>query len=326
MAFFMGVSELPNIVKSLIENGRSEDEAAAVVFSAGTNQEKTVCSTLSKIAEKAKEERDNSQPGIFIVGENAHSRFLYKSNGALQGEKVLLTCSEAIMDKAAMTVFDLGGKPVCMPMIKLSSNPSAKEALQNLSDYNWLVATSPSAAKCLMALMKELKIDLRELPKIMVCGPGTAEEFIKNGIYPFIEPDENFGAEGLSAKAKMTLWDGDKILRLKSDLAKTGESLFKEVKQPIEITDCELYSNEAIQYDSAPDFDSVVFASASAVNAFVKNWGIEILKGKNAAVIGKPTLNALESSKAECNIILSSVATIEETIKALALENIKRIL
>lgn len=325
-AFFMGVSELPNIVKSLIENGRPENESAAVVFSAGTSSEKIVCSTLSNIAEDAKAERDNSQPGIFIVGENAHSKFLYKNNGALCGEKILLTCGEAVMGKAAMTVFDYGGKPVCRPLIKLKPNLSAKEALQDLSDYNWLVATSPSAARCLMTLMEKFNIDLRELPKIMVCGPGTAEEFINCGIYPFAEPDDNFGAKGLVEKAAKRFWNNDKILRLKSDLAKPGELLFEDLKIPLEITDCELYSNEIIEYDSTPEFDSVVFASASAVNAFAENWGIEILNGKNAAVIGKPTLNALETANAKCNIILSPVATIEETIKALALEKITRMI
>jgi uroporphyrinogen III methyltransferase/synthase len=320
MAFFMGVSELPNIVDSLIENGRSENESAAVIFSAGTDQEKTVCSTLSGIAEKAKSERDNSQPGIFIVGENAHSKFLYKNNGALRGKKVLLTCSEAIMDKAAMTVFDLGGKPVCKSLIKLKPNPSAKETLRNISEYNWLVTTSPSAAKCLMALMKELKIDLRELPKIMVCGPGTAKEFIDNGVYPCAEPDEKFGADGLCKKAAQVFGENDKILRLKSDLAKPGKLLFKDLEQPLEITDCELYSNESVKYDFLPEFDSVVFASSSAVKAFVENWGKEALAGKKVSAIGEPTKKMLLELCIECKIILSQTAMIASAVESLAID------
>ena len=65
--------------------------------------------------------------------------------GALQGWRILLTCSEAIQEAAAGMVHDLGGIPLCRPLIRLTPTPEAREHVRRIADYEWAVLTSPSA-------------------------------------------------------------------------------------------------------------------------------------------------------------------------------------
>ncbi len=316
--FFMGLSETANIAKSLIKDGRSKDEPAAVVLSAGNESEqKIVSGSLDEFARSLVKLPEGEAPGIFIVGENANQKYALKKNGGLEGRKVLLTCSESIMDKAADRVHDLGGIPVRCPLIVLTPDNDALLMLPRISSFDYLVLTSPSAVKIFMGLMKKECLDIRRIPKIMVCGPGTAEEFRKHGINPDLVAEEDFGVDGLLEIARLKIKEGDRILRFRSD--RTDESLSCELRKfGASATDVILYRNIPVKYDRLPDFDSVVFASSSAAESFVKNWGLEILKGKDAVAIGEPTLKTLKKLKCKSNVILSVEATVSACAESLA--------
>jgi uroporphyrinogen III methyltransferase/synthase len=368
--FFMGLSETANIAKSLIKDGRRKDEPAAIVLSAGNESEqKIVSGSLGGFARSLVKIPEGDAPGIFIVGENANQKYVLKKNGALAGMKVLLTCSEAIMDKAVDKIRDLGGISIRMPMIKLavaqasrlcssSSSgifpvPAAKieeieyeremwlkrgslmiknqeEHRQDacVTAFEWIIITSPSAVSIFMdSIKKQIQhrqdacatagFDIRGLPKIMVCGPGTADEFRKYGISPDLEAEEHFGAEGLLDILKMKIKKGDRILRLRSD--KADERLTCELRNlGADVTDEILYRNIPVKYEKLPDFDSVVFASSSAVESFRDNFGLGKLKGKYTVAIGKPTLETLKKLKCTGKIILAKEATVNGCIESLA--------
>jgi uroporphyrinogen-III synthase len=177
--------------------------------------------------------------------------------------------------------------------------------------------------KIFMGLLVKECFDFRKIPKIMVCGPGTAEEFVKHGIKPDLVAEEHFGVEGLLEIARLKLKEGDRILRFRSD--KTDESLACELRKTgASVSDVILYRNIPVKYERLPDFDSVVFASSSAAESFVKNWGLEILKGKDVVAIGKPTLETLRELKCKSNIILAKAATMNACIETLAERFIER--
>ena len=69
------------------------------------------------------------------------------------------------------------------------------------------------------------------------------------------------------------------------------------------VTDCILYRNEEVRYDNLPAFDAVFFASASAVESFLCQFGAERLNGKKVAVLGTPTANALRKAGREPDAI-----------------------
>ena len=120
LAFFMGTSVVEDIIRNLISEGRDKDEPAAMVFGAGKLEQKIVSGTLSDISGKLNEREKDDQPGIFLVGETTDSKFLYPEHGALNGEKVLVTCSDALQEKASCEVRRFGGVPVPLPLIKTS--------------------------------------------------------------------------------------------------------------------------------------------------------------------------------------------------------------
>ncbi|HCE42499.1 MAG TPA: uroporphyrinogen-III C-methyltransferase [Lentisphaeria bacterium] len=318
--FFMGLSETANIAKCLIKDGRNKNEPASIVLSAGNESEqKVVSGSLSEFARSVIKIPKGEAPGIFIIGENADAKFLLKKNGALQGKRILLTCSDAIMDKAVNKVREFGGIPIRMPFIKLVPCIDREGFGLRLFSCKWVVITSPSSARIFLNAIKEFIPDFRHLYKarIIVCGPGTSEEFSNTSILPDYVAEEDFGAKGIIKTAKSIIKKGDYILRVCSD--KADKRLTHELcMMGAAVTEEVIYRNVPVKHEKLPDFDAVLFASSSAVESFRDNFGLEKLKGNYTVVIGKPTLDTLKKLKCRSNIVLAKEATINGCIDSLA--------
>ena len=225
--------------------------------------------------------------------------------------------------KAACEIRRFGGIAIPLPMVKLEFAPSfsgqsetavLQQDLPLYKDFDYLLFTSPGAVK---VFLTHADIDLRQLPKIMVCGPGTAEEFRQVCIIPEIIAEKDFGASGLLEIAAAKLTSGSNILRLCSD--KAGENLsFGLRKLGYEVVDRVLYNNIPQSYEGLPEFDGAIFASSSAVKAFADNFGKGRMAGKIIAVIGEPTLEAVREKFSSCKVVTAREATIPGTVTALA--------
>jgi uroporphyrinogen III methyltransferase/synthase len=187
--------------------------------------------------------------------------------------------------------------------------------------YDWIVLTSPSAVRCFIEVLGRTGLDTRTLPKIVVCGPGTARELKKHHLVPDAAPASDFGAGGLTELAGSLFRKGDKVLRLRSE--KAGTDLYDFFrKSGLQAEDCILYRNEPISYDSLPQFDAVFFASSSAVDVFVSQWGKDALKSKTVAAIGKPTEKTLSEHGINADVV-GREATVQSAIAALAEKKLK---
>lgn len=314
IVFFMAVSVTDKIARELIDDGVPAETPAAMVFGAGGDQSYTVSGTLKDIGDKVSA-NSHTLPGALIIGEVAGYSYETKW-GALQGQRTLITSSVALQDKAAGLVHDAGGKPVCRSLIKLVPESEAAERLSRLNEYDWVVLTSPSAVRCFHDLLRQTGTDIRLLPKLVTCGGGTSQAFREMGVTVDIEPAENFGAEGLLRTLETLVTDRTRVLRLRSD--KAGTALAEGLREfGAEVDDCILYHNEPIAYDYEPDFDSVFFASASAVEVYDSHWGTDSLKGKTIVAIGQPTLRALKKRDITVDLV-GPEATVESSIEALA--------
>jgi uroporphyrinogen III methyltransferase/synthase len=322
MVFYMSVSVAGQVADQLMAEGMAADTPAAVVFGGGGDQAYTVTAPLSRIGQKATAEKTDL-PGLLIIGEAA--RYHYETDwGALQGQRVLLTASESLQNRAIMLVNDFGGVPVSRPLIRLTPSPEGLAAVRRVKDFDWVVLTSPSAVRCFGELLREAKVDLRSVPKLITCGGGTSQELLTLGLRADIEPASNFSAEGLLAVAVPQVKPGLRILRLRSD--KAGDQVADALRaRGAAVEDCVLYHNKPISYDQAPVFTSVFFASASAVEVFESLWGMERLRGKTVVAIGKPTLAALEKRGVSADLVPPE-ATVESSITALAVHCINQAL
>jgi uroporphyrinogen-III synthase len=72
-----------------------------------------------------------------------------------------------------------------------------------------------------------------------------------------------------------------------------------------------------------PEFDAVYFASASAVESFIEQWGADALKNKTVLAIGGPTQTSLKSFGLKADII-GEMATVERSLYALAVYEANR--
>lgn len=314
MVFYMAVSVTGQIAKELMDEGLSPDTPAAMVYGAGGDRSFTVRGALTDIGDKvARIETD--LPGTLIIGEAA--RYGYRTEfGPFQGRRVLLTCSHSLLEKASTLVYDFGGIPVCRPLIKLVTTAEAAGSVRKIGSYDWIVLTSPSAVRCFSELLRDTRTDLRAVPKLVSCGGGTSEELARMGLRADIEPPSDFGADGMLTTVADLVKPGLRVLRLRSD--KAGDDIAVALRRGgATVDDCVLYRNESIEYDAKPEYDAVFFASASAVEAYDRQWGVGSLAGRTVAVIGKPTLSALEGRGCAADVV-GPEATVESCLTALA--------
>jgi len=124
IVFFMGADVVAGTADALLRDGTPAATPAAMVFDAGGEGEAIVRAELAAFATQRAEVMSAlvphaSKPGLFLVGEVTRAGY-DRSLGALQGRRVLLTCSEALQDKTADQVCDAGGVPLRRPLIRLA--------------------------------------------------------------------------------------------------------------------------------------------------------------------------------------------------------------
>ena len=320
IVFFMALSVADEVARQLIGEGMSPKTPASVVFGAGSDQSRIVNGTLDDIAARIKAAA-TEMPGLLIVGEAAGYR--YRTWGALEGRRVLLTASEALQDKAADGIHDLGGIPVCRPLIRLETTDDGLEHIRQIERYEWVVLTSPSAVRSFGELLRKAGTDLRTVPGIATCGGGTSRELAALGLAADLEPDGDFSAEGLLAAFVPRLTAGTRILRLRSD--KAGPAVAQALAaRGARVDDCVLYRNVPIAHGDRPAFDVAYFASASAVDVFESQWGKDALRGVLVVAIGKPTLAALQRLGVTADLVPPQ-ATVESSLEALAAYYVRKI-
>ena len=152
IVLFMAVGKINEIVDQLISENRSGDEPATMIFGAGSVEEKIICGNLSNIEKKVKE-FFSELPGLLVIGKIADCSYLYKNSGALGKKRILITASEELQDLAKREILNYGGFPIQLPLIKLKPLQSAKSQLSGIHEFDWVVLTSPSAARCFVTLV-----------------------------------------------------------------------------------------------------------------------------------------------------------------------------
>lgn len=277
---FMATRVLEDEAQALIRDGWSRETPCALVLDAGGPDEEVRTMTLGTVRNLAGEAR----PGLFIVGTAATHH--WPQLGEWGGRRMLVTCSEALQEKVAVAVEDRGGRPIRWPLIRLVPRTLAVDP----AAYDALVLTSPSAVRLFFA---SCTCDRRRLPAFYTCGAGTDAELRTFGIASDVVPAHDFSADGLIAEIRKRDLTGKRVLRLRS--AKAGAAVAHALRRAgARVDDVVLYDNVFCAPDvNLPPFDAVFFASASAVESFLAQYGTSKLRGKEIYVMGQPTRSAL---------------------------------
>lgn len=211
--------------------------------------------------------------------------YRYVEHGALRGRRVWLTCSAAVRHAAEQAVRDFGGRPVWQPLIRLVPEPLRVD----WSAYDWLVITSPSAVRCLLAGLP----DVRCLPRVLCCGPGTAAALRAARICPDAMPEGAYSTEGVLSVARTVMARDARVLRVRSDRA--GPALAKALRQHVGAVDDTIVCRNERLASSLPACEAVLFASASAVESFMAQFPADVLTERMVAVMGKKECTVLNA-------------------------------
>ena len=320
LVMFMATRMVEEEARNLLADGMSPETPCALVLDAAGPREEVRQATLSTVRNLVKDGR----PGLFIVGSVAVHQ--WPRNGEFGGRRVLLTCSEAIQEKSAVAVEDRGGKPIAWPLIRLVPRAFPQFPIQTFSHssiqtfshssiqtfshsstqtfshssiqtfpYDAIVLTSPSSVRI---FFETFVCDRRRLPAFYTCGAGTDAELRKYGVSSDVVPASDFSANGLIAEIRKMDLKGKRVLRLRS--AKAGPAVAQALRKVgAKVDDEVLYDNEFCSpADHLPPFDDVFFASASAVESFLSQYGAAKLRGKGILVMGQPTRAALPKALA----------------------------
>lgn len=307
---FMGTLRAGDLARERIASGSAPETPVSVVFSAGLAEQKIISGTLETIAARVADQ--TGPPGLILIGPAADGKFLHQWHGALRGMRVWLTCSAAIQERAAQAVLDFGGIPVRNPLIEL-----VPETIPDLEGYDWVIVTSPSAVRCLVTQLS----DLRDVPNVLCCGQGTAATLAGFRIRANAMPSGEFSTEGVLKTAMDVIPRTARILRLRSDRA--GETLARELRRTFpQVDDAIICRNRPVRSEK-PECDAVFFASVSAVESFLGEFGADGFAGKQIVAIGPRDAEALRQHGVE-HIITPRRATVEEAIEALAISRIEQ--
>jgi uroporphyrinogen III methyltransferase/synthase len=185
LVFYMGVKSLGRIAHRLIEGGRPADQPAAIVQRGTLGDQRTVVSTLERIADDAATAKIGA-PAITVVGDVA----ALGRDLAWVGDARPLAGISVAVTRARAQASALGGRLRALGATVIEAPAIAIEPLDvvvpPLTGYDLLCVTSPNGAT---RLLEEVR-DARDLagPTIAAIGPGTARALRAGGIEPDVVP------------------------------------------------------------------------------------------------------------------------------------------
>lgn len=279
LVFLMGLKNLPNIVKNLMENGKSPDTPAAVIQEGTTARQKVAVGTLATIAEEVKRAGIET-PAISLIGEVAALRneICWFGKKPLSGKRVLVTATEKMAEKLCSTLEKEGAEAISFSLIHTEKIVEKKflQALEELEKYTWILFTSSNGVDIFWDSFRVLsKKDIRCLAKLKfaVIGQGTKDALEKHGIRADFVPSR-YSSRDMVREWVPTLGPEDNVLMLRAQEAskELNEALGRE---GVPCTDVPIYHTAVDERKAEelnrilPQVDYVTFASASAIKAFV---------------------------------------------------------
>src|SRR3954447_7067868 len=188
LVFYMGVKQLPEITRRLIEAGRAGDMAAAVVERGTLPGQRAVVATLADIAATVAD-AGVRPPAITLVGPVAKlaGEIAWLDRRPLGGRTVAVTRARAQASGLARRLTRLGAEVVETPAIRIEPRPVTDEVAQaarEIATFALVCVTSPNGAALLLDAVESVGGDARSLAGVEVAaiGPGTAAELARRGI------------------------------------------------------------------------------------------------------------------------------------------------
>jgi uroporphyrinogen III methyltransferase/synthase len=305
LVFLMGMANLPQITKQLMDNGRSPETPAALVRWGTRPQQRTLVGTLADISRKAASEGFKN-PAIIIVGEvvSLREKLNWFEKKPLFGKRILVTRSREQASVLSEALEVLGAEPLEFPAISVAEPEDYRPldlAIKDLTKYKWVIFTSVNGVEQFFRRLHYNNRDIRDLygAKLCAIGPKTREALEKYGLIVDYVPNE-FRAEEILKELQGKVAAGDKILLPRADIARkvlpealTGMgALVDEVTVYCTLTGAG-QTGPILDMLKTGEINVITFTSSSTVRNFVDMLGAadisSLLSGVTVACIGPVT-------------------------------------
>jgi uroporphyrinogen III methyltransferase/synthase len=311
LVFLMGVKNLAENCRQLIQAGRAPNTPAAVIEKGTTLAQRTVVGTLADIAAHA-QEADIKPPAVLVVGGvvELSENLKWWENRPLWGKTVVVTRSRDQASRLVAALSAAGARCLEVPTIEIAPPVDfapLDAALQHLNRYDWLIFTSANGVTAFIDRLYHMGLDVRALGRaqIAVIGPATAEALEKYGLMADVVP-KTFQAEGLLEVLTPRLMGGTRMLLARAEQARDvlPEGL-AELGMAVDVVP--VY--RAVPPESVPQeaagvlqdgrVDILTFTSSATVHNF-------------AGLVGQEKFRSLAASRVVASIGPITTATLKE--------------
>jgi uroporphyrinogen III methyltransferase / synthase len=305
-----GARQMGAIVHALLANGRSPDEAAALIYAGTTSAQDTVVATLGTIVERARPEEPAMLVIGAVVGLRDHLRWF--DARPLFGRRIVVTRSREQAGELVDMLEARGADAIQAPTIRIAP-PEDLSALDRAcieaGACDWIVFTSVNAVDYFMQRLLATG-DIRDLKGVRLCaiGPATARHVAKYGLRVDLTPAEARSEAVIDALRTTGSLNGVRFLLPRADIAR--DVLAEQLRDAgAEVSEVVSYRTLLAGSDRDGDHDiyrmlldrqvdAITFTSASTVKNFAKIYGEEqaadLLRTTVVASIGPVTAEAAQ--------------------------------
>jgi uroporphyrinogen III methyltransferase/synthase len=328
LVILMGMRNLAELVKRLVEGGRDPETPAAAVMNATLPGQRVVATTLGALPDRVAEAKLGA-PAAVVVGEVVRLRPALAWFEALPlfAKRVLVTRAAAQAATWCRALLEAGAEPVAIPLIRTVVLPEARaEALaERLAGADLVVLTSANAARALGERAGDDALR-RARARVACVGAATADAAVAAGFAPSrVYAAGSRAAALVAALREREALAGARVLvpraeRVREEvgaaLAAAG-ALVDEVA--VYRTEPEAVDPEQLARETAR-CDALTFASPSAVRQFAAVLGGDAPRLARPAVklaIGRATAEALAEAGLPADVVAETPSA-EGVVAALA--------
>lgn len=318
---YMGIKNLPIIVKNLIEHGRDPQTPVAVVRWASTPEQRSVEGTLETITQIV-QESDIKPPALIIVGEVVKLRKTidWYEKRPLFGKKILVTRTREQASDLVAGLEEYGANCLESSTINIKEVESYEvfdEELERLNEYHWILFTSLNGVKYFFKRLFAKGMDARDLkgPDIAAVGKSTAELLLNYGVNADLIPP-TFTGEGLAQSLLDQGVEGRNILipralHAREILPETLRGAGAQVMMVPVYQNCPAEGDKELLLSelAKKEINMVTFTSSSTVRNFLSMLNAEnqdeikeILSGVKIAAIGPITAKTVTDNGLQVDV------------------------
>ena len=308
LVFLMGMKNLEDIAKRLIDEGRDPDTPACVIHSGTLPAQKVATGSLRTIVKKVRKE-GLKPPGIIVVGDVVGLRdsLNWFEKKPLFGKRIVVTRAQHQSRKFGEALADSGAQPVFLPSIDIEPiipNNRLRRAISKISSYDSIIFTSTNAVAIFFAHLRGSRKDARALAgkTIIAIGEATSARLALFGIETDLVP-EKFTSEGIiSLLDKLEITSKRFLLPRARDARDIIVSYIRGKGGICDVIPT-YRATAPLHVEPLPgDLDVFTFTSSSTVKNFIALYGKEVLEKKVIASIGPVTTETLVSSGIDVDI------------------------